>query len=141
MFMKNVSAISRYGYIYAHRNLKNINITGSEHSIVMYLSINDSINQESISEALMLDKGTIAKTLAKLEEKKFINRKVNPLNRREKIISLTKYGKSIIETVLNISEKWENSVLAGLTLEERDTFYKLSEKIAYNAKKIAHDDL
>ena len=69
MFMKNVSAISRYGYIYAHRNLKNINITGSEHSIVMYLSINDSINQESISEALMLDKGTIAKTLAKLEEK------------------------------------------------------------------------
>lgn len=141
MFMKNVSAISRYGYIYAHRNLENINITGSEHSIVMYLSINDSINQESISEALMLDKGTIAKTLANLEDKKFIIRKINPLNRREKIISLSKYGKSIIETVKNISEKWENTVLAGLTLEERDTFYRLSEKIASNAKKIAHDDL
>lgn len=140
MFLKNVAAISRYGYIYAHRNLKNIDITGSEHSIVIYLSRHDGVNQESISEALMLDKGTIAKNLAQLEEKNFITRVVNQENRREKIISLTEYGKSVVNVVLNVSEKWEIDVLNGLTPQEKDAFHRLSEKIAYNAKMIADNN-
>ena len=141
MFLKNISAISRYGYIYAHRNLKNIDITGSEHAVIIYLSKHDCVNQDRISEFLMLDKGSIAKTLANLEEKNFITRTVNSQNRREKIISLTEYGKSAVDMVLNIAEEWQSNVLDGLTLQERDVFYRLSEKIAHNAKMIAYNNL
>lgn len=141
MFMKNLSAIVKYGYIYAHHNLENVNITGSEHSVIIYLSMHTWGNQAQISQALMLNKGTIAKTLAKLEEKNIIERSINPKNKREKIVSLSEYGKSMIDIVLNISDQWEKDVLAGLTAQEKDIFYNLIEKVADNAKTIAHDQI
>ena len=76
MFMKNVSALTRYWHAYTHRSLKGIDLAGSEHSVIMYLAQRDSVNQDDISEHLLLDKGTIARVLTKLEGKNLVARVV-----------------------------------------------------------------
>jgi DNA-binding MarR family transcriptional regulator len=97
--MKQLSAIAKYWCIYTHRKLQNTELAKTEHSIIMYLSLEDEVSQDTISEHLLLDKRTIAKTLVKLEEKKMVQRAVNQQNRRENIVSLTETGQKEVKTV------------------------------------------
>ena len=142
MFMKELSAISRYWYSYTHRNLKTLDIAGSEHSIIMTLAMKDSMNQEALSESLSLDKGTIAKALAKLESKGFVDRVINEENRREKIVSLTAYGHEEVGKVFEVSETWKQEVLKGISEQDQEVFFKTLLLVSLKAKMLVttHED-
>ncbi len=136
MFMKELSAISRNWYSYTHRNLKTLDIAGSEHSIIMTLAMKDSMNQEALSESLSLDKGTIAKALVKLEKKGFVTRAVNEDNRREKIVSLTDYGKEEVGKIFEVSETWKQEVLKGISGQDQEVFFKTLSLVSLKAKML-----
>jgi len=140
MFMKEISAISRYWYSYTHRNLKTLDIAGSEHSIIMTLAMNESMNQDALSDSLSLDKGTIAKALVKLEGKGFVEREVNEDNRREKIVSLTEYGKEEVGKVFGVSEKWKQEVLEGISEQDQEVFFRTLLSVSQKAKMIITRD-
>lgn len=141
MFMQEISAISRYWYSYTHRNLKAMEIAGSEHSIIMTLAGNGSMNQDALSEYLSLDKGTIAKTLVKLETKGFVTRLVNEDNRREKIVSLTDYGKEEVGKIFGVSETWKQEVLEGISSEDQEVFFRILLSVSQKAKMIARENV
>lgn len=136
MFMKEISAISRYWYSYTHRNLKTLDLAGSEHSIIMALAMNECMNQEELSAFLSLDKGTIAKALVKLEGKRFVDREVNEENRREKIVTLTTYGKEEVGKIFEVSEKWKQDVLEGISEEDQEVFFRILFSVSQRAKMI-----
>ena len=139
MFMKELSAISRYWYRYTHRSLKTLDIAGSEHSIVMALAMNESMNQDALSEYLSLDKGTIAKTLVKLEGKGFVDRVVNEMNRREKIVSLTAYGKEEVGKIFGVSETWKQEVLKGISDSDQEVFFRTLKSVSEKARMLANE--
>jgi len=141
MFMKEISAISRYWYRYTHRNLKTIDIAGSEHSIIMTLAMNESMNQDALSDFLSLDKGTIAKALVKLEGKGFVARVVNEENRREKIVSLTGYGKEEVGKIFGVSEKWKQEVLEGISEDDQEVFFRTLLSVSQKAKMMSHENV
>ncbi len=86
----DLSIIARGGEIFLSRCLADFGITASEVMILSYLYGHEDPRQEDISQFYMLDKGSIAKTLKKLEAKALIARQVNEEDQREKIILLTK---------------------------------------------------
>ena len=141
MFMREISAISRYWYSYTHRNLKTLDIAGSEHSIIMTLSMKDSMNQDALSESLSLDKGTIAKALVKLEEKGFVDRQVNEMNRREKIVTLTAYGKEEVGKIFEVSETWKDEVLQGISDSDKEVFFRTLLSVSQKAKMLSNEDV
>ncbi|MDT4761138.1 MarR family transcriptional regulator [Sphaerochaeta sp. PS] len=141
MFMKDISAISRYWYGYTHRNLRTIDIAGSEHSIVMVLARNECMNQDGLSAFLSLDKGTIAKALTKLERKNLVMRVVNEENRREKIVSLTENGKEEVGRIFEVSETWKQEVLEGVSEEDQEVFFRTLVRVAQKAKLLSHSDM
>lgn len=141
MFMREISAISRYWYSYTHRNLKTLDIAGSEHSIIMTLSMKDSMNQDALSESLSLDKGTIAKALVKLEEKGFVDRQVNEMNRREKIVTLTAYGKEEVGKIFEVSETWKQEVLQGISDSDKEVFFRTLLSVSLKAKMLSNEDV
>nr|WP_319474192.1 MarR family winged helix-turn-helix transcriptional regulator [uncultured Sphaerochaeta sp.] len=138
MFMKDISAVTRYWYAYTHQSLKEIHLAGSEHSVIMYLSQQESVNQDAISEHLALDKGTIARTLTKLEEKNLVTRVVNNNNRRENLVSLTPYGQSKVDAVMQVSENWDTQVMQGIDAAQQEMFITILSKITKNAKNLTH---
>ena len=140
MFMKEISALSRYWYSYTHRNLKTLDIAGSEHAIIMTLAMNESMNQYELSESLSLDKGTIARALSKLEGKGFVDREVNEDNRREKIVSLTAYGKEEVGKIFGVSETWKQEVLEGISEQDQDVFIRTLLSVSQKAKMIITRD-
>jgi DNA-binding MarR family transcriptional regulator len=138
--MKQLSAIAKYWCIYTHRKLQNTELAKTEHSIIMYLSLEDEVSQDTISEHLLLDKGTIAKTLVKLEEKKMVQRAVNQQNRRENIVSLTETGQKEVKTVQDIGKSWNASLMEGIPEEEQAIFTKVLDTMTERAKTLAYEE-
>lgn len=139
MFMCALSIISRYSRTFFERRLSDLNIGFTEHSILMYISDNDLLNQEQIAKHFMLDKGAVAKALNKLEEKKFINRIDNSNNKREKLVLITEQGRSIIGVLNKELMEWHNYLFEGLSKDEIDVFVGTTLKISENAARIINE--
>ncbi|WP_081468840.1 MarR family winged helix-turn-helix transcriptional regulator [Sphaerochaeta pleomorpha] len=135
--MKQLSAIAKYWCIYAHKNLQSLEIVGSEHSVIMYLSIQNNISQDTLSTQLVLDKGTIAKILVKLEQKGLVSRVVNEQNKREKIVSLTEKGEEEVKSVYAIVNLWETELLEGISETDQTIFLDVLTSMTERAKSLS----
>jgi MarR family transcriptional regulator, transcriptional regulator for hemolysin len=134
MLMNYLSEIVRCGNLFMGRRLKGQDSGCTEQYILMYLISHTDINQESIADYFTLDKGTVAKTLTKMERKGLVSRLENPLNHREKLVSLTAEGVTKIQGMRKLKEEWEAAIYQDMTPEEIKTINNLLQKLAVNAK-------
>lgn len=135
MLMNSLSIIVRYGRIFAERKFQKMNLGFPEQVILMYISKFDHINQDMISQYFMLDKGTIAKTVSKLDEKGYIRREQNPDNKRENSISLTEKGFSVLQDMGESLNEWNTMIYDGLSEKDIEQFQRITDIIAANAAK------
>lgn len=133
--MTNLSILTRFSRTFCERKLNDSNIGFTEQSVLQFLSDHDNVNQEAIVKHFMLDKGSIAKTLSKLEEKALINRVDNPNNKREKLITITELGRENSYTYQDEIREFHNFLLEGLTMEEIKEFTRIIEIMTQNAIK------
>ena len=136
MFMNDLSIIVRGGQVYFTRKLSNYGINAAEEYILMYLMGHSNTNQDAIAKFFMVDKGSIARSLQKLESKGFILRKVNDENQREKMIKLTKKALNLKDVLTDLLVDWRKEMYYGLSNDEIIAFEKTLEKLAENISKI-----
>jgi len=136
MFMSDLSIIVRGGQVYSTRKLADYGINAAEEYILMYLMGHSNTNQDAIAKFFMLDKGSVARSLQKLESKGFISRKVNDENQREKVITLTKKASDLKEVLNDLLVDWREEMYCGLSDDEILAFEKTLEKLAENISKI-----
>lgn len=128
----DLSIIVRGGDIFMSRCLADFGITATEVILLMYLFGHDNPRQEDLSDYFMLDKGTIAKTLRKLEDKELITRSVNTEDQREKVISVTDKGLCIQDVCMNLVRLWHETVFSGISKDEATAFEGIINKMAAN---------
>ena len=136
MILKYFHAIGRFWHAYSHKNLEPIDLYGSEHPLIMYLSEYDNASQDNIAAALMLDKGTVARSIARLEAKNLVQRSVNPENHRKNMVSLTVFGCSEVNKVKDISEHWKKEIMKNISQDDQKQFLQTLEQIFNNAKEL-----
>lgn len=130
--MYNMSIIVRYCRSFTERKLREYDLTFGEQVIVMYLSVHENVNQDTISKTYMIDKGMVAKILNKLEKKGFIIRLQNPDNKRENIISLTQRGTDILHHMSVALKEWNEILYEGMSKEDIACVERLTEKMKEN---------
>ena len=81
-------------------------------------------------------KGNIAKSLKKLEEDGYIEREVNPENRRKYMLKTTSKGDEFVPKFRQISKDWEKEV--GITEDDQELIERIKE-IALNNMKLVED--
>lgn len=133
--MDNFEVIVRYWRSFTEKKLKEFDLTFGEQIIIIFLSKNENVNQESISKRYMIDKGMVAKTLTRLEDKGFIKREQNPNNKRENIISLTEKSAYIIKYINTIFDDWNKILYGEMSKEDIDCVKRLTGKMAENVAK------
>jgi DNA-binding MarR family transcriptional regulator len=139
MILTHLSIISRFSRTFFERRLNDSNIGFTEHSILMHLSKCGTVNQHQIAMYFMLDKGSVAKTLHKLEKKRLISRADNPQNRREKLIKITEEGFNLV-TMLNTEfQQLHSSLFEGLSEDDIQAFIWVIQRISDNAAKIMNE--
>jgi len=130
-----MSIIVRACRNFTERKLREFDLTFGEQIIVMFLSAHDNVNQDTISKTFMIDKGMVAKTLNKLEQKGYIMRRQNPDNKRENIISLTQQGADILIHMNTVLKEWNDILYEGMSEEDIAYVTRLTEKMAENVAK------
>ena len=136
MFMQDIFALSKLAQLHTGRWLADYGISSSEHSVLVYLFIHKSSNQERIAQYMLLDKGTIARILTKLEDKSLLTRRANPANRRENLISLTEQGLALVTDLAQAAEKLGSSLLADIAPQEQAVFEAVLHQLRQNASQL-----
>lgn len=139
MFMSDVSIIVRKMRLIAEASLDKYGIGFPEQLVIMYLSAYGESNQTAIVEALEIDKGSIAKTVGKLESKGLVNRKENPQNRREKNVALTSAADEILGAMHAAHKQLDDMLFDGLTDEQVEATCQSLSVIAGNLVKATKD--
>ena len=129
----HISVIVRNYAIYFNREILPLKITSAQIPYLMILSDMGVLTQDELSGILFIDKGTVARSLQKLEDNGFISRTPDPDNRRKNLVFLTEKGKSILPRIRDIDRKWGEAICEGLTEEERSQLFSNIYKLAKNS--------
>lgn len=127
--------ISQNGIKFARSKSKELtNFRDSYYLLKIYYS-EIELSQEDLCDIFCQSKGTVAKTLRKLEDKGYIERIINKDNRRKYILKLTKKGEEVIPVLKREVDYWHNSVgLAKISDESMDVIWDVARK-SYNLVK------
>lgn len=136
MLMSNLSIIVRGSQVYCSRKLSDFGINSAEEYILMYLMGHKDANQDAVAKFFMLDKGTVARSLQKLESKGFIVRKINDGNQREKVITLTEKALNLKQVLSELLLDWRSAMFDGLSEKEIAAFEAAVDRISDNISKI-----
>ena len=135
MFMSDISIIVRRMRTQAEHAMGGLEVGFPEQLVLMFLHSHGPSNQEAIVSALGVDKGAIAKTIAKLEAKDLVTRQVNPRNKREKIVSLAPKAHQITQAMEDARASLNATLFAGFTPEEISQTCALLERMAQNVSE------
>jgi len=100
----------------------------------LYFSKELTLTQDDLRKYLFVSKANISSLLTKLEHKNLIERKENKLNKRQKLISLTKNGEELLYTILDTINPFQ--MTSFLTKSETKTYIELNKKIHSSLEKL-----
>lgn len=106
---------------------------GHDVRFLMFIYDNPDCSQEDLVNMFAQSKGNIAKILKKFEDDGFIERNVNPQNRRKYMLNTTDKTNELVPKFRKISKEWELEV--GITDEDWE-FKKRLEEIAIRGMEI-----
>ncbi|MEE0938902.1 MarR family transcriptional regulator [Methanobrevibacter sp.] len=115
---KLISMISRAQEIYLNHQLKNLDINSTQLMLLFEISHQNNLNQEKIASRCNFNKGAVARSIRKLEEKELIIREIDEKNRRQNKISLTPKGEEIIKKGIDVLNIWEDEVFNDYLIDE-----------------------
>lgn len=99
-----------------------IEINGGQGRILFVLWQNDHLTISEISRATSLAKNTVSIVVDGMVKKNILDRQINPENRRQTIISLTKYARSLQEKYEAVSEEMTTLFYQGFSDKEQREF-------------------
>ncbi|MGW3494826.1 MarR family winged helix-turn-helix transcriptional regulator [Streptomyces sp. NPDC001020] len=86
-------------------------------------------NQLTIARRSGLDKSTLTPVLDQLERKKLIDRRLDPDDRRARIVTMTDAGRRILTRSSRTTTEIEEDLLADLTPDEQGQFRAMLQRI------------
>ena len=126
-----VSLLYRKQTTFINRELKDVNLSSGLYPLLIKSYKNKGISQEELADALNINESTVTRNLEKLEKKGLITRTPE---KRKKIISVTPEGGEIAQIVMDIDDKWDNTLKKSLTNQEYENFRNILIKIGEDLK-------
>lgn len=132
---KTISVTSRRNQIFFSEKLKPLGITSAQFMYIVSICEKAGQTQDELSQEIMIDKSAVAKTLSSLEASGFIERKVNPDDKRAFNVYPTYKAHAIYPMIVKLKAEWHEMLLEGLSELECEIFEKLMAKVMYNSTK------
>ena len=98
--------------------------------ILRLLRVAAGISQQELSTKLQIHPSRLVAILDNLEERKFVERRPNPEDRRLYSLFLTKDGHEILEQIGLVAREHQEALLSTLSAEERAKLTELLHRIA-----------
>ena len=107
-----------------------IDLTSPQYAALSVLQDNPDIDQATLAGLIAHDRATIGGVVERLAAKGLVKRQTNSVDRRAKLLSLTKQGQELLTRLHPLVEEFQAEILAGLNEHEKREFVRLATKIA-----------
>ena len=125
------------GYsIYVNRHIYEFGINTTQLHLLFEIYYQSDINQDKIAERCNINKGAVARSIKKLEDKGLVKRQIDENNRRQNKISLTEKGEEILEKSTDILHDWEESVILDEGYISKEMLQKILKEIAVKTMEL-----
>nr|WP_314464952.1 MarR family transcriptional regulator [uncultured Clostridium sp.] len=114
------------------KRLNCYNITRSQWIALYYIRNNPMITQKQLADKMSLKEPSVVRLLDKMESLGWVNRINSESDKRIKSLNITDVGQKIEENMLDVSERFKNDVLSGISQQELDNFKSTLNKMLDN---------
>lgn len=121
--------------IYLKSQLKDFNLTKGELHLLHYSCKMGSVQQKDLAKIFHVNKSTTARKVKKLIKKGYLQRSIDPEDKRKYIITPTKKGTQLSEDIRDILLQWHKKITSSLSEEEVEIFQTIGKKIIENSEK------
>jgi len=132
--------LSKLYYSVLSKSLEDLDVE-RYYSILFFLNENNGCNQQCICNNLAIDKTAMVKVIDYLIKVGFVDRNVNPNDRREHFIVLTKKGLKQTAEIVKAFEDIDKEIFSSITKEEQVVFNKVMCQLSGKLKELPANDL
>jgi DNA-binding MarR family transcriptional regulator len=101
----------------------------SHYGILLLLEAIGQASQQHLAQILTIDRANMVALLDVLEQRGFIERQADPLDRRRHVVKLTAVGQVELQLIRQAREEVDEVFFAGLDNEEQETLHRLLVKL------------
>lgn len=132
-----ISIIYRSHRVYLNNEIDNLELSAGQIPVLIELLKIENSSQEELSDRLCIDKGSIARSLKKMEDVKIIKREFSEENRRKYNISLTNKGKKVGLKIKEIDSEWEKLICEELSSINKGEFKENLKNLSIKALNLS----
>ena len=127
---------------YAQKSVSGLEMCGSDFAVLEALLHKGPLPVNEIGKKVLLTSGSITVAVDRLETKKLVERRAHGVDRRARVVHLTKEGRKVITRVYaDHAADMERLASASLSRAERKTLIDLLKKIGYEAaNRLEHEE-
>lgn len=105
-----------------------LRLTTTQYGAMVVLRARGSLDQVGIATLVGIDRSTTALVVSKLEEAGYIERRDDAVDKRRKIITLSKAGHDVLDQVADPAERARKRVLSAFSSKDAARFLALLEQ-------------
>lgn len=132
---KLMAIIVKNQTLFLNHHLEEFGINASQLHFMFEINHQKEINQEKIATRCSIDKGSVARSIKKLEDNGLVIREVDDNNRRQKKVSLTPKGEETLTKAISQLKKWEDYLFDDNSIE-REELQKILKEVAIKSIEI-----
>lgn len=132
--------LSKLYYSVLSKSLEELDVE-RYYSVLFFLNENNGCNQQCICNNLAIDKTAMVKVIDYLIKVGFVDRNVNPDDRREHFIVLTKKGLKQTAEIVKAFEDIDREIFSSIPKEEQVVFNKVMCQLSSKLKELPANDL
>jgi len=111
---------------------RTIGLSRAQWSVLAHLSRNEGINQSALADILEIEPITLVHQLDRLEAAGWIERRLDPADRRVRLLYLKELGRTILGKLQKLGIETKAEAVAGLNAAEQDVLIDTLIKIKTN---------
>lgn len=132
---KHISIAYRFAMIFFKKRMAELGLHQSHHSVLFALYKSEGISQEKLSRKLNVDKATVTRSIKKLVEDGFVERRQDEKDKRAYLLYITEKGKRVKPDIESMFREWNEIVLEGFDDDEVAQVVSYMERISENVLK------
>lgn len=133
--LRFISILYRYSHMHIARKVQPLGLASGQHPFLLAVARHPGKSQDALAEHLVIDKGTTAKAIRTLEESGFIQRIIDPEDKRAYRLFVTEKGKEVGNVLDGMLLEWQDALFQGFTATEKQMARDLVKRMADNARR------
>lgn len=133
-----LGALHRFARRYFAVEMERLDLPPVAFPLLMRLLHRDHVSQQDLVQDFLVDKGTVARTLANLEDAGLVTREVDGDDSRIKRVAVTEKARELGADLRAVARRWDGRLMEGFTDEEREQLLSYLARMTENAKRYWH---